>query len=168
MIEVLRLGHRPLRDKRITTHVGLVARAFGADGMIMTVQDEKVEESIKKVVENWGGRFYVKVVENWRDYIKNWKGKVVHLTMYGMPLDEKIGEIKKDNNILIIVGSQKVPGEVFDLADYNVAVGNQPHSEVSALAVFLDRFFEGTQLRREFKGRMRIIPSEKRKRIQKI
>jgi tRNA (cytidine56-2'-O)-methyltransferase len=168
MIEVLRLGHRPLRDKRITTHVGLVARAFGADGMIMTVQDEKVEESIKRVVENWGGRFYVKVVENWRDYIKNWKGKVVHLTMYGIPLDEKIGEIKKDSDILIIVGSQKVPGEVFDLADYNMAVGNQPHSEVSALAIFLDRFFEGTQLRREFKGKMKIIPSEKRKRIQKI
>ncbi|MHC1579644.1 MAG: tRNA (cytidine(56)-2'-O)-methyltransferase, partial [Candidatus Alkanophagales archaeon] len=26
-VVVLRLGHRPERDKRVTTHVGLVARA---------------------------------------------------------------------------------------------------------------------------------------------
>ncbi len=29
MIAVLRLGHRPERDKRITTHVALTSRAFG-------------------------------------------------------------------------------------------------------------------------------------------
>ena len=32
---ILRLGHRPERDKRITTHVALTARAFGAEGMLL-------------------------------------------------------------------------------------------------------------------------------------
>ncbi|MEM2376537.1 MAG: tRNA (cytidine(56)-2'-O)-methyltransferase, partial [Sulfolobales archaeon] len=32
---VLRLGHRPLRDKRVTTHVALTARAFGANGFVL-------------------------------------------------------------------------------------------------------------------------------------
>ncbi|MCG7848715.1 MAG: tRNA (cytidine(56)-2'-O)-methyltransferase, partial [ANME-2 cluster archaeon] len=31
-IVVLRLGHRPERDQRVTTHVGLTARALGASG----------------------------------------------------------------------------------------------------------------------------------------
>ena len=30
-LSVLRLGHRRQRDKRITSHLGLTARAFGAD-----------------------------------------------------------------------------------------------------------------------------------------
>ena len=34
-VYVLRIGHRPGRDKRITTHVALVARAFGANGFIL-------------------------------------------------------------------------------------------------------------------------------------
>ncbi|MFQ5816181.1 MAG: tRNA (cytidine(56)-2'-O)-methyltransferase, partial [Candidatus Hydrothermarchaeaceae archaeon] len=73
---VLRLGHRPLRDKRMTTHVGLVARAFGAEGMLLAMEDEGVKASIEKVVEEWGGDFYVKVVQDWKGYIKKWKGKV--------------------------------------------------------------------------------------------
>ena len=39
MIIVLRIGHRIGRDKRITTHVALVARAFGANEIII---DKKV------------------------------------------------------------------------------------------------------------------------------
>jgi tRNA (cytidine56-2'-O)-methyltransferase len=31
LLAVFRLGHRVQRDKRLTTHVALVARAFGAD-----------------------------------------------------------------------------------------------------------------------------------------
>jgi len=30
MIEILRLGHRKKRDARLSTHVALVSRAFGA------------------------------------------------------------------------------------------------------------------------------------------
>ncbi|MEM3184417.1 MAG: tRNA (cytidine(56)-2'-O)-methyltransferase, partial [Candidatus Hadarchaeales archaeon] len=64
------------------------------------------------------------------------------------------------------VGAAKVPAEVFELADYNVAIGNQPHSEVAALAVFLDRLFEGKELERDFPNwKLKIIPSERGKHL---
>ncbi|MEM3019534.1 MAG: tRNA (cytidine(56)-2'-O)-methyltransferase, partial [Candidatus Bathyarchaeia archaeon] len=45
-VTVLRLGHRVGRDVRITTHVGLIARALGADGVVMSGQrDERVLET---------------------------------------------------------------------------------------------------------------------------
>ena len=37
-IVVLRLGHRLERDKRVTTHVGLVGRALGARGMLLAAK----------------------------------------------------------------------------------------------------------------------------------
>lgn len=165
-VAVLRLGHRPFRDGRTTTHIALVARAFGADKMIMPVRDERVEKSIEKLVKNWGGDFSVDTVEDWRTHIKEFKGSVVHLTMYGMPVGEVIDRIQGDD-VLVVVGSKKVPGEVFDLACYNVSIGNQPHSEVSALAIFLDRFFEGGSLKKDFKGKRRIHPSNRSKIVKR-
>jgi len=70
--------------------------------------------------------------------------------------------------VLIIVGSQKVPKGFFstDVSDFNVAVGNQPHSEVSSLAVFLDRFFGGKELAVEFKrARLRVVPQKQGKKV---
>jgi len=162
MIVVLRLGHRPERDKRITTHVALVARAFGASGIILASRDERIKEKIEDVVNRWGGDFFIDFAD-WKEYIRKWKGIKVHLTMYGLPIDEVMPEIKKHKDILIIVGAEKVPGEIFKLADYNVAIGNQPHSEVAALAVFLDRYYEGKELKKDFKGKLRIIPSKNSK-----
>ena len=169
-VEVLRLGHRGERDKRISTHVALTARALGADKIIFTVKDEHVEESVKKVVDNWGGRFKFEVVKKWREYIKNFKennGIVVHLTMYGANVNEVMDEIKKEfeeKNILIIVGAEKVPKEAYELANYNISIGNQPHSEVAALAIFLDRLFEGKTLYRDFENaKIKIVPSNKGK-----
>lgn len=166
MIVVLRLGHRPKRDKRITTHVALVARAFGADGIVLTVRDEKIKEKVEDVVSRWGGNFFIDFAE-WKEYIKKWKGIKVHLTMYGLPIDEIMPEIKKhkDKDILVIVGAEKVPGEIYKLVDYNIAVGNQPHSEVAALAIFLDRYYEGKELKKDFRGKLRIIPSKDSKRV---
>ena len=94
-------------------------------------------------------------------------GMVVHLTMYGLNLPDKIADVRKDckgKDVLVIVGSQKVPGEVYHLADYNIAVGNTPHSEISALALFLDRFFEGKEFYKKIKkGKISIIPMAKGK-----
>lgn len=167
-IVVLRLGHRVGRDERITTHVGLVARAFGARGLLLSEGNERVERSIRKVNELWGGDFFVKSGVWWKEEIKKWKaegGGVVHLTMYGLPLNEVIDEIR-GRSLLVIVGAEKVPAEVYSLADFNVAVGSQPHSEVAALAVFLDRFFEGRELEREFRGwRLRVVPSRRGKEV---
>lgn len=173
MIVVLRLGHRPERDKRVTTHVALTARAFGADGIIITTVDEKVKESIEKVVKVWGGSFFIEFNEDWKAVISRWKGKVVHLTMYGIHVDDIISKIKEDysrgENILVVVGAEKVPRQVFSLADYNVAIGHQPHSEVAALAIFLDRLLEGRGLLREFEdAKLRIVPQERGKKVVRL
>jgi tRNA (cytidine56-2'-O)-methyltransferase len=85
--------------------------------------------------------------------------------MYGSNLPDVIGEIRGCENILVAVGAEKVPAEMYDLADWNVAVGNQPHSEVAALAVFLDRLFMGRELEEEFEGGLKIVPSPHGKQV---
>jgi tRNA (cytidine56-2'-O)-methyltransferase len=79
---------------------------------------------------------------------------------------QRIKALGKD--ILVIVGSQKVPGEFFSptVSDFNVAVGNQPHSECASLAVFLDRFFEGKELTKTFEGAgLMIVPQRRGKKV---
>lgn len=174
-IYVLRLGHRRERDKRITTHCGLVARAFGASGIVLSGEkDEKVEESIKKVVKIWGGPFTVSYERRWKDMIRRWKsdgGMVVHLTMYGIPVQNMEQNLRRElesKDMLIIIGAKKVPRDVYKEADYNVAITNQPHSEVAALAVFLDRIFQGKELEKEFsRWKQKVIPQERDKKIIK-
>lgn len=167
-VVVLRLGHRPERDKRITTHVGLVARAFGAEEMLLTGRDPSVEESLADVATRWGGGFRLKADVSWKGETLRWKeagGKVVHLTMYGSRLPDVLDEIRKSEDLLVVVGAEKVPAEVYDLADWNVAVGSQPHSEVAALAVFLDRLFQGAELKLDFPGGLKIVPSARGKHV---
>jgi tRNA (cytidine56-2'-O)-methyltransferase len=167
MITVLRIGHRPQRDKRITTHVCLVARAFGADTIIVDRKDVTLQETISKISERWGGAFSVSF-RPWRKVLSSWEGLIVHLTMYGLPLEEEIPAIRTHNNILVVVGAEKVPREVYEMADYNLSVTNQPHSEVAALALFLDRYFQGIQFQKEFRGNLRITPSKKDKLINDV
>lgn len=159
MIAVLRLGHRVGRDARVTTHVCLAARALGADKVFLSGErDESVERSVRGVVGRWGGGFEVEYRKDWRRVIEEWRGKTVHLTMYGEPLSSRIGEVRGED-VLVIVGAEKVPSEVYEIVDYNISVSTQPHSEVAALAVFLDRYFEGKELEREFKNaKLRVIP----------
>lgn len=173
-ISVLRLGHRITRDQRITTHVALVARAYGADEVIITGQrDNDLIESVEKVVEKWGGDFTARFEDDWRRVIREWRnsgGMIVHLTMYGINLPDIIREIRENwkagKPILVIVGGEKIPGEVFGIADYNVAVSNQPHSEVAALATFLDWLQEGEELAREHpNARLKIIPQRRGKKV---
>ncbi|MDD1714828.1 MAG: tRNA (cytidine(56)-2'-O)-methyltransferase, partial [Methanoregulaceae archaeon] len=58
-VAVLRVGHRPSRDQRVTTHVGLAARALGARGMYLAARDSGVVTSIRDVVGRWGGDFFI-------------------------------------------------------------------------------------------------------------
>lgn len=171
---VLRWGHRP-RDERLTTHVALTARALGASGIILSdVKDKGIKEAVGEVVKNWGGSFFFEMGVPWKTAVKNWKAKagvVVHLTAYGenIQTSDVIRRIKAtEKDILAIVGSQKVPSEFFSpkISDFNVAVGNQPHSECSSLAVFLDRFFQGKVLARSHKdARLRIVPQKHGKKV---
>ena len=166
-ISVLRIGHRLVRDDRVTTHAALVARAFGADMIYMTGVDESVNEIVTSVSKRWGGKFKVEVVQDWKSLAKAWKkegGKVAHLTMYGINIDDMIARLRKESKLLVIIGAEKVPQEVFELADYNIAISNQPHSEIAALAIFLDRTFRGKQFKKVFAdAKLKIMPTEKGK-----
>ena len=175
-VMVLRWGHR-FRDQRVTTHVALVARAFGASGFILSdVKDDEVKETVRKIVVRWGGRFDFMMETPWKQAVREWRrkgGLVVHLTAYGENIQasdvmKRIKSASKD--ILVVVGSQKVPKAFFssDVSDYNVAVSNQPHSEISALAVFLDRLYDGEELGVGFNdAKLRIIPQKHGKKVAK-
>ena len=166
MIKILRLGHRIGRDYRVSTHLCLVARAFGADEVIFTTKDEKVKESIEKVVSQWGGDFKISYTNNWKKFLKEFKGDKIHLTMYGLPFWEYN---PKNKDILIIVGAEKVPKEVYELSDYNVSIGDQPHSEIAALAVFLYYLNGKEVLYRDFpNAKIKVIPSERGKLVKKL
>jgi tRNA (cytidine56-2'-O)-methyltransferase len=167
-VSVLRLGHRKGRDARVTTHVGLASRAFGAGRIILSGdRDPAIMDSLRKVVENWGGDFGISYEGDWQAFLKGFSGTKVHLTMYGLPVYQVVEDLRQgDGEVLLVVGAEKVPGLVYELVDYNVSVTNQPHSEVSAVAVFLDRLFKGRELHREFpEGKRRIVPSAKGKEV---
>jgi tRNA (cytidine56-2'-O)-methyltransferase len=174
-VVVLRWGHRPQRDARLTSHVGLAARALGASGFILSdIKDESIKETIEKVKRNWGNSFFFEMGKPWKEVVKQWKAKgdtVVHLTAYGenIQASDVMQRIKKaERDILIIVGSQKVPKEFFseDFSDFNVAIGNQPHSECASLAIFLDRLFDGEELKRSFDdAKVKIVPQKRGKKI---
>ncbi|MDH5794702.1 MAG: tRNA (cytidine(56)-2'-O)-methyltransferase [Candidatus Bathyarchaeota archaeon] len=172
-VYVLRLSHRPSRDKRVTTHLFLAARAFGADGAFYSGQrDDKIERSVKKVSKSWGGSFEVEYAEDWRKLVKQWNkdgGETLHLTVYGLPLQDVIGHVTASpKDKLVVVGGAKVPGAVYELADWNVSVTSQPHSEVSALSVFLHELFEGRELSKSYEDSgMRVVPQARGKRVMR-
>jgi tRNA (cytidine56-2'-O)-methyltransferase len=165
MIVVLRIGHRINRDKRITTHVALVARAFGADKILIDTLDKKIKENILSTCNRFGGNFEIETGVKSKNIIKNWKGIIVHLTMYGDNLEKSVRKLDKSKDLLVIVGAEKVPAYVYEMADFNISVGNQPHSEVAALAIFLDRFVDGKWIKKKFNGKIQIQPSNKGKKV---
>lgn len=154
-VEILRLGHRPGRDDRMTTHVGLTGRALGADRVHFPRNATDAVETTREVTERFGGPFTVEQTDSPLGLLREWDGAIAHLTMYGLPIQETIEEVRdvhRETSILVVVGSEKVPFEVYAVADWNIAVTNQPHSEVAGLAVFLDHLFEGRELDREWDG----------------
>ena len=177
-IEVLRLSHRLPRDERISTHVALVARAFGASSVYYTGQkDSGFEFSVSRLADQWGRKtvsgsgFSVSYEKSAASFIKKRKRDnfaIVHLTMYGIPINKKLDAMRLQNKVLIVVGSEQVPREIYELADFNISVTSQPHSEVAALAIALDRLMGGKELEGDgfdFQGKVRIEPSEKGKKV---
>jgi len=173
-VVVLRFGHRYVRDERTTTHVFLTARAFGATRVIYSGQrDEKVEEKVNSVTKIWGGAFQIEYQEDWKQTIIQWKqkgGEVIHLTVYGLSMLNVMSQIKhSDKDKMIIIGGAKIPGPVYEYADWNVSVTSQPHSEISALGVFLHDLFNGEEFTKIFENaRLRVIPQPKGKKVLKM
>jgi tRNA (cytidine56-2'-O)-methyltransferase len=169
-VAVLRLGHRPGRDDRMTTHVALTARALGADRAVLVGPAEDAAATAREVTDRFGGPFAVETSDEWRPFLRDWEGAVVHLTMYGERVQDVEGAIRDAHAdgtpLCLVVGAGKVPFEVYERADWNVGVTNQPHSEVAALAVLLDRLFEGRELDRPWADADRIVvPQEAGKRV---
>lgn len=192
------MGHRVIRDQRVTTHVALTARAFGANKIVISGErDDGIITTIKRVCKEFGGDFEAEFTDDWRGYVEKWKkenmwrgeavrkaesweragkkiksGAIIHLTMYGADIDDaKVGrelarKASSGANLLIVVGGAKVPSEMYHLANYNVAVGNQPHSEVAAVAVVLDRILGKKARNRKFMGgKLEIIPNPRGKTV---
>ena len=168
-VSVLRLGHRRERDKRITSHLGLTARAFGADEVILAgEEDDSALETWNSVSHRFGGsldcRFEPKPMSWLRRFSDS--GTVIHLTMYGESWKKVAGQIPKDKPAVIVVGGTKVPAEVFSIANHNVSIGNQPHSEVAALGVFLESWLGPIDESSKFVGgEIEVVPSERGKRV---
>ena len=165
MITILRIGHRIHRDKRITTHCALVSRAFGADKIFIDTVDKKIDVTIRSTCDRFGGNFDIETGVDKKKIIKNWDGTIVHLTMYGDELEKSIKKIDKKKDLLVIVGAEKVPPHIYELADFNISVGNQPHSEVAALAIFLDRYTDSKWQKKKFSGKIEILPCDKGKKV---
>lgn len=167
-IEVLRIGQRLVRDDRVTTHVALVSRAFGTSKIYMNEVNPEIKDTLNKVNKSWGSDFQIEFIEDWRKLLRSKKkvAKIIHLTMYGENINDVEQKIAQEDNILIVVGAEKVPRDVYDQADYNVAVGNQPHSEISALAVLLDRIQGGKQFDAKYNdAKLEIVPTKKGKKV---
>jgi len=164
-VELLRVGHRPGRDPRLSTHLALVARAFGARRMYLHPPDPRVEASLAGVRARWGGEFEVVPAPSWTSVVRDAQGPVVHLTMYGVPLARVLPRLRRPRDVLLVVGGAKVPPRLYGDATFNVSVGSQPHSEVAAVAVVL-RELLGLPGARAFPGaRQRIVPSARGKSV---
>lgn len=168
-IHVLRIGQRYVRDDRTLTHLCLVSRALGAEVIHLEDAEKDVTATLERVNRTWGGDFRALVGEPWRKVVREAKKEgrsVIHLTMYGAPIQEVAGELRGLERVLLVIGGPKVPGRVYREADYNVSVTSQPHSEVAALAIALHEIQGGEELKRAFpKSKLRILPSARGKRV---
>lgn len=168
-IRVLRVGQRYVRDDRTLTHLCLVSRALGAESICLDDAENDLVKTVDEVNKTWGGDFKVVLGVPWRKVVQDSRKEgraIVHLTMYGIPLQDCISELRALDKILVVVGGPKVPGRVYQSADYNVSVTSQPHSEIAALALALHEIQSGEELKRTFhKSRLRILPSMKGKRV---
>jgi len=173
-IRVIRLSERGYRDLRITTHCCLVTRAFGGKEIFLSEDtDHGIQKTIERISHEFGGDFKVTFIPNTiREINKQRKegNVVVHLTMYGeKPDNTTLAKIRKAKKVTIVIGSEKVPMEVYHRADYNISITRQPHSEVAALAVMMHRLNEGKEEELIFPhARKRVIPEKKGKRVEKV
>jgi tRNA (cytidine56-2'-O)-methyltransferase len=66
--------------------------------------------------------------------------------------------------MVIVLGGAKVSREFYEVCQHNVAVGNQPHSEVAALAAFLECYSGGAAAAGNFEGgKLEVHPTERGK-----
>lgn len=169
-VEILRLSHRIHRDIRLSSHIALTCRAFNCSKMYYSGdKDSSLENTLVEINKKFGSNFTIEHIKNPEKLINDKKNddyKIIHLTMYGISVKKKIDVIKEEEKILIIIGSEHVPGVYYESADYNISITSQPISELSALTIFLHEYFGGKELDIEFEdAKVRIISQEKGKKV---
>jgi len=127
--------------------------------------DPALADTVASVTRRWGGEFTVVPVDEWKSVVRSFPGPVVHLTMYGLPLERTLPRLARARQILLVVGGAKVPSGLYRSATYNVAVGHQPHSEVAAVAVTLERLLGLPRPVTAGRAPLRIVPSARGKRV---
>ena len=173
---VVRLGHRHDRDTRITTHIGLVARAWGATRLLVAGdRDTGVLETVRDVNRRFGGSMDCSHEPSPMGWLKRFvvggledvdhPGLAIHLTMYGLPVDEVVPDLPRNQPTAFVVGGPKVPPEIWDICQHHVSIGSQPHSEVAALAIALDRWGAQPDDVDTSDARLRIIPTAQGKQV---
>jgi len=135
-VVVLRYGHRPGRDDRMTTHVGLTARALGADRVILPDNAGQSAETVRDITDRFGGPFAVELREDQNAIVRGFEGVVVHLTMYGERVQDVEDDIREaaglaaesggsdaasSRDLLVVVGGEKVPWALYERADLTSA-----------------------------------------------
>ncbi|HJN55145.1 MAG TPA: hypothetical protein QF646_02010 [Candidatus Poseidoniales archaeon] len=173
---VVRLGHRHDRDARITTHIGLVARAWGATRLLISGdRDSGVLDTVRDVNGRFGGTMDCSHESSSTRWLKRFvagsledvgqPGLAIHLTMYGLPVDDVIPSLPRDQPTAFVVGGPKVPPEIWDICQHHVSIGSQPHSEVAALAIALDRWGARPDDVDTSDARLRIVPAAQGKQV---
>jgi tRNA (cytidine56-2'-O)-methyltransferase len=133
--------------------------------MFLQPPDPELADRIAAVVERWGGAFEVVPTDDWKSTVRSFDGPVVHLTMYGLPLARVVPRLARAERVLLVVGGAKVPADLYRRSTLNVAVGHQPHSEVAAVAVVLERLLGLPGPRRLRGARQVIVPQARGKRV---
>ncbi|MCI4331087.1 MAG: tRNA (cytidine(56)-2'-O)-methyltransferase [Thermoplasmata archaeon] len=146
--------------------MALTARALGAERLYLHPPDSGLAERLASVGRRFGGRFEVVGAPDWKAVVRAFDGPVVHLTMYGEPLDAVVGRLRNARQVLAVVGGAKVPPDLYRMATVNAAAGHQPHSEVAALALLLDRLRGIPPPGRWPGARQEIVPSARGKTVR--
>ncbi len=144
----------------------LTARAFGASAITFSPMRGKTDPKLTKYCESvnkkWGGKFSVDFSADWKPFLGSKKNYIkVYLTRYGIPMKKLEYAVKTYKNIILVITMSESVKSLYGLVDFNISISSQPHSSVSALAVFLDNFYKGRELAMHFENASyRVVPEE--------
>jgi len=72
-IEVLSIGQRVVRDDRVTTHVALVARSFGAQKIYMNEVNPEIKHTISALTKLGAAILKLKLFQNGKKLLRKRK-----------------------------------------------------------------------------------------------
>ncbi len=160
MITVLIIGEGSLENEK---DIGLASRAFGASSVIFTSRSKpKLVRYFRAISSKWGGKFDVRYEKDWERVISEKRGyEKIYLTKSGAPIAKMMYRVRTYKNILLIATLSENLKKLDERVDYKVSVTTQPHSSVSAIAVFLHVFYSGRELAIRFNNARYKVIQEK-------